>query len=87
VDCFRDDGAFRGVGGIASENKRAELFKAIHLNNPDAVKYPVRKTGFYCVSTYAYSGQDYKVLTGVCIRAHAVESSLSDGVFHGVGIV
>ncbi|KAJ5496726.1 Transmembrane receptor eukaryota [Penicillium fimorum] len=33
---------------------------AIHLNNPDAVKYPVRKTGFYCVSTYAYSGEDYK---------------------------
>ena len=26
MDCFRDDGAFRGVGGIASENKRAELF-------------------------------------------------------------
>ena len=26
------------------------------------MKYPVRKTGFYCVSTYAYSGQDYKAV-------------------------
>ncbi|KAJ5121496.1 Transmembrane receptor eukaryota [Penicillium bovifimosum] len=38
------------------------LSKAIHLNNPDAVRYPVRKTGFYCVSTYAYSGQEYNAV-------------------------
>lgn len=23
------------------------------------MNYPVKKTGFYCVSTYGYSGQDY----------------------------
>lgn len=38
------------------------ISKAIHLKDPDAVKYPVRKTGFYCVSTYAYSGEDYKAV-------------------------
>lgn len=38
------------------------ISKAIHLNNPDAVKYPVKKTGFYCVSTYAFSGEDYKAV-------------------------
>ena len=38
------------------------ISKAIHLNDPDALKYPVRKTGFYCVSTYAYSGEDYKAV-------------------------
>lgn len=32
---------------------------AVHLNDPDAIKYTVRKTGFYCVSTYAYSDEPY----------------------------
>lgn len=32
------------------------------LKDPVAVNYPVKKTGFYCVSTYAYSGQDYKAV-------------------------
>jgi hypothetical protein len=33
--------------------------KAIHLKDPIALNYPIRRTGFYCVSTYAYSGVDY----------------------------
>lgn len=32
------------------------------LNDPVAVNYPVKKTGFYCVMTYAYSGDDYKAV-------------------------
>jgi hypothetical protein len=40
-------------------SKNAILSTAVHLNDPDAIKYTVRKTGFYCVSTYAYSGEDY----------------------------
>lgn len=35
------------------------ISKAVHLKDPVAVNYPVKATGFYCVSTYAYSGQDY----------------------------
>ncbi|GAD95351.1 hypothetical protein PVAR5_3993 [Paecilomyces variotii No. 5] len=35
------------------------ISKAVHLKDPVAVNYPVKVTGFYCVSTYAYSGQDY----------------------------
>lgn len=26
------------------------------------MNYPVKKTGFYCVSTYGYSGRDYTAL-------------------------
>lgn len=29
------------------------------MKDPDAIKYPVRKTGFYCVSTYAFDGEAY----------------------------
>ena len=38
------------------------LTTTIHLNEPRAINYPVRETGFYCVSTYAFSGQDYKAI-------------------------
>jgi hypothetical protein len=36
------------------------LSQAVHLKDPPAISYPVKKTGFYCVSTYAFSGQPYK---------------------------
>lgn len=48
---------------LASNATEASSFpiisKAIHLNNPSAVNYPVKKTGFFCVSTFGYSGRDY----------------------------
>ena len=36
------------------------LSTAVHLNDPGAINYPIKNTGFYCVSTFAYSGQDYR---------------------------
>ncbi|PWY67164.1 hypothetical protein BO70DRAFT_366340 [Aspergillus heteromorphus CBS 117.55] len=38
------------------------ITKAINLNDPAAINYPIKKTGFYCVSTYGYSGEDYKAV-------------------------
>ncbi|KAI9718375.1 MAG: hypothetical protein M1812_004096 [Candelaria pacifica] len=35
---------------------------AIHLKDPKAINYPIKKTGFYCVGTYGYSGKDYKAV-------------------------
>lgn len=35
---------------------------AIHLYDPKPINYPVGRTGFYCVSTYSYSGEDYKAV-------------------------
>ncbi|KAJ5413003.1 hypothetical protein N7501_005719 [Penicillium viridicatum] len=55
-------GSFVLTKNATDVSKSPIISKAIRLNNPDAVKYPVRKTGFYCVSTYAYSGQDYKAV-------------------------
>jgi hypothetical protein len=58
--CTEDQlGSFVLTSNATDVSQNPIMSKAIHLNNPDAVKYPVRKTGFYCVSTYAYSGEDY----------------------------
>ncbi|KAI1490866.1 lung seven transmembrane receptor-domain-containing protein [Biscogniauxia mediterranea] len=35
------------------------LTKAIHLKNPVTIDYPIKKTGYYCVAAWAYSGQDF----------------------------
>jgi hypothetical protein len=36
------------------------LSTAVHLKDPVAINYPIKNTGFYCVSTFAYSAQDYR---------------------------
>ncbi|KAL4771134.1 lung seven transmembrane receptor-domain-containing protein [Aspergillus nidulans var. acristatus] len=36
------------------------ISQAVHLKNPEAVNYPIKKTGYYCVSTYGFSAEDYK---------------------------
>lgn len=33
--------------------------EAIHLKEPKVINYPIRRTGYYCVSTYAFSDQNY----------------------------
>ncbi|BDD55904.1 hypothetical protein MPDQ_003282 [Monascus purpureus] len=34
----------------------------IHLKDPVNIDYPIKKTGFYCVSTFAFSGHDYQAI-------------------------
>ncbi|RMZ86675.1 hypothetical protein DV736_g6097, partial [Chaetothyriales sp. CBS 134916] len=60
--CQQDDlGAF-----ILEPNAtfaRAPFFtQAIHLNNAPAIQYPVRSTGYYCISSYAFSNHDYQAV-------------------------
>jgi len=38
------------------------MTQAIHLKDPQAVNYPVKKTGYYCVGTWGYSAGDYKAV-------------------------
>ncbi|RDW63007.1 putative integral membrane protein (Ptm1) [Aspergillus mulundensis] len=38
------------------------ISQAVHLKNPEAINYPIKKTGYYCVSTYGYSGEDYRAV-------------------------
>lgn len=36
--------------------------KAIHLKDPAPIDYSVKRTGYYCVATYAFSDKDYKAV-------------------------
>ncbi|KEF53115.1 uncharacterized protein A1O9_11023 [Exophiala aquamarina CBS 119918] len=53
------------VGSYILQPNATELSKspiineAIHLKDPKALNYPIRRTGYYCVSTYAFSSSDY----------------------------
>lgn len=61
--CAQEDvGSFILTKNATDASQSPIISKAIHLNNPDAIKYPVPKTGFFCVSTYAYSGEDYSAV-------------------------
>ncbi|KAF4294025.1 hypothetical protein CNMCM8686_004576 [Aspergillus fumigatus] len=53
-------GSFILAANASEASKFPIISQAVHLKNPTAINYPVKKTGFYCVSTYGYSGKDYK---------------------------
>ncbi|KAI9875217.1 MAG: hypothetical protein M1830_008728 [Pleopsidium flavum] len=38
------------------------ITQAIHLKEPPATKYRIMKTGYYCVSTYGYSAEEYRAI-------------------------
>ncbi len=42
-------------------SKNVILTQAIHLKDPPAVNYPIKKTGYYCVGTYS-NNIDYKAI-------------------------
>jgi len=42
--------------------KNPIITQAIHLKDPPAINYPIRKTGYYCVGTYSATGDDYKAI-------------------------
>jgi len=43
-----------------SDTSRSQIItKAIHLKDPAAVNYPILRTGYYCISTEAYTADDY----------------------------
>ena len=59
--CGDDDlGSFILAPNAANMSQSPLVSTAVHLNDPKPINYPVKRTGFYCVSTYAYSGEDYK---------------------------
>lgn len=53
-------GSFILSPNATEKSKSTIVSMAVDLTDPKPINYPINKTGFYCVSTYAYSGQDYK---------------------------
>ncbi|KAL2830002.1 lung seven transmembrane receptor-domain-containing protein [Aspergillus cavernicola] len=61
--CTTDDlGSFLLAPNYNDTAKFSIISKAIHLKDSPAINYPVKKTGYYCVSTYGYTGEDYKAV-------------------------
>ncbi|KAK4998764.1 Membrane protein ptm1 [Elasticomyces elasticus] len=61
--CTSNDTAQFILQPNASETSINQIVtQAIHLTNPPAINYPVLRTGYYCVGTFGFSGDDY---TGV----------------------
>lgn len=54
-----DIGSFILMPNATDLSKTAILNEAVHLKDPKAVSYPIKKTGYYCVTTFAYSDRDY----------------------------
>lgn len=38
------------------------MTKAVHLNNPAPINYPIKKTGYYCVLTEGFNIQKYSAV-------------------------
>lgn len=53
-------GQFILADNATDSSRNTVATSVIHLNNPKAINYPIKKTGYYCVGTYGYSGKDYK---------------------------
>ena len=44
----------------ASEVSKSQIIsEAIHINNPPAVNYAIKRTGYYCVGTFAFNDENY----------------------------
>ncbi|EME47378.1 hypothetical protein DOTSEDRAFT_69345 [Dothistroma septosporum NZE10] len=58
--CAESDlGGFVLAKNATQSSKSLIRSEAIHLKDPGPVNYPVKRTGYYCVSTAAYSAESY----------------------------
>ncbi|KZF26673.1 putative integral membrane protein [Xylona heveae TC161] len=48
--------------GATEHSMNPIITQAVHLNDPPAINYPIKNTGYYCVSTYPYSAAKYKAI-------------------------
>lgn len=42
--------------------KSSIVTQAVHVKEPPSIKYPIKRTGYYCVGTYGYSADAYKAV-------------------------
>lgn len=54
-----DLGAFILKGNATEKSKSLIRTEAIHLKDPGAINYPVKRTGYYCISTAQWSAAGY----------------------------
>lgn len=54
-----DVGSFILATNASAASKSLIRSEAVHLKDPGAINYPIKKTGYYCVSSAAYSATEY----------------------------
>ena len=58
--CKNEDiGSFILEPNATTLSKTMIVNEAVHLKDPKAVNYPIKKTGYYCVTTFPYSDHEY----------------------------
>lgn len=60
---MQDDIGQYNLEANATDVSKSEIKTiSIHLKDPAALQYSVKKTGYYCIGTYGYSALDYKAV-------------------------
>lgn len=57
-----DIGEFILTSNATAESNTVILTKAMHLKDSVPIKYPIKKTGYYCVLTFGYSTDEFEAL-------------------------
>ncbi|CAI4217979.1 unnamed protein product [Parascedosporium putredinis] len=47
---------------LAEKSKNLIMTQAVHLKDPHTKVYPIKKTGYYCVLTEAFTGDEYQAV-------------------------
>ena len=55
-------GEFNLSPNASEVSKNQIITQAVHLKDPAAIQYDIKKTGYYCVGTWGYSAGDYKAV-------------------------
>lgn len=55
-------GQFITADNATEASKSTVVSRAIHLKDPDAINYDIKRTGYYCVGTYGFNGENYKAV-------------------------
>ena len=53
-------GEFILSSNASDASKNPPVTQVVHLKDPQPVNFPVKKTGYYCVGTWAFSQENYK---------------------------
>lgn len=58
--CKQEDiGAFITADNATEASRSQVISMAVHLKDPPAINYPIKRTGYYCVGTFGFGVEEY----------------------------
>jgi len=58
----KDIGAFITADNATESSRSQVISMAVHLKDPPAINYPIKRTGYYCVGTFGYNIEEYSAV-------------------------